>query len=67
MGSLSIAFQIKRYDELQIQAAIEKLQKEYDNLDPISMQGKEGADLLKRISQLKDELNKIWNWMNQRW
>lgn len=58
---------MKRDDELRILAAIEKLQKEYDNLDQISMQGKEGADLLERINRAKGELHKIWEWMNQKW
>ena len=67
MGSLSIAFQMKRHDELQMIELIEKLQKEYNNLDQISMQSKEGDDLLARINRAKGELNQIYKWMNQKW
>ena len=58
---------MKRHDELQMIELIEKLQKEYNNLDQISMQSKEGDDLLARINRAKGELNQIYKWMNQKW
>ena len=66
MSSL-LAFKMKRADELQVQEALRKLREEYNNLDQISMQGKEGADLLERINRLQGELEQIWKWMNQKW
>lgn len=66
MSSL-LAFKMKRADELQVQEALRKLKEEYNNLDQISMQGKEGSDLLARINRSEGELDKIYKWMNQKW
>lgn len=65
---MSVAtWNLKKWELQQVKASIEELQNKYDNLNQISMQGKEGSELLTRINILNSELNKLEQWFYRKW